>query len=340
MESASETTQIGLQRGPTVHKAGLDPTKQSDADQGQGSTSQEEPNFASLASVPGNRKDDLVSILQDTLLDRKILVQAGKAPFPLSLGILPSGKDGNKTKKFSSLMGMMAILRLLAAVNEMQAQEKDGRLKNLTINNPGEAGRALADRAKAMYHDLTIAPLGSLFSLQDEQTLTVNQSIKCADIRRVVLETAFDGMDEIELVALERIDDLLAEFISDLKPYKVSKTVEQPSVNLCMLIHYLKEGLEGGQAVLEPCTRMVFVDSRTETWFDMFEKANFKSDEEVQVLMEITIVDIKLNEEQYRAMKPNLEDMFDAVAQKNEDLKAILDEGGIERFGRSTSVIV
>lgn len=293
--------------------------------------------------IPTDRMDVLVALVEGSILEPEVLIKRGDAPVPKFIGIGPPEERNDEHQAFSALMGMLTMIRLFAAINQVSARQRSNRIKGYSIDNPKEIGLAFAEGADATLHALTEGLLSTFYSFESGQTQTANQSLKRAEIHSFVLTRIFGGIPQVDEETLENLDGVLTAFVNQVKPYKVAKSLDQPTMNHCVLINYVKTtDLTGsGEAlVLEPYTRMVFLKVKADEWGHALQKPGFlKRNEKVNFSMEFVITEMKLDEGKYRAAKPQWEKVVQLIANEKEELKEIVDKDGIEGFGRKTSVL-
>jgi hypothetical protein len=93
--------------------------------------------------------------------------------------------------------------------------------------------------------------------------------------------------------------------------------------------------------VFEPYTRMAFLKVKTSDWSHALQKPGIlKRNEKINFSLEYAITDMKLDQAHYQAAKPKWERVFELIGGGHDKLQDLVNEGGIEAFGRRTSLLI
>ena len=283
--------------------------------------------------------DKLVSLFGDSLLKREDLIARGEIPIPVIVGIEPAKENAEMTAAFSSLMGMSTMIRLFAAINQIQAAKDSERNTPYNINDPEQIAMGFQDRADATLRTLSGGAMAFVYEQVDSTTLSVVPALRREEIQPFILKTILSGISQINADTSSALSEYMKDFIKDLKPFKIVPSPEHTKLSHCILINYVKSiDLTGGGKifVLERYTRLVHLKIKIEDWTHALTKPPFlKRNEKIPFAVDFTIADYKLDEGKYQAAKPKWERVVQIIP--NEDnIKEILDKGGIEAFGRNT----
>jgi hypothetical protein len=282
----------------------------------------------------------LIAILKDSVTPPGNVIQAGRVPLPIILGIRPPTTDREQTAAFNSLMGTMAMVRMFAGLNEVQKRKARGQDEPFAINNPQDVGQAFADGAEATFKALNEG-LDPFYTASSGTAETTDTAMTRAELHGLILNTIFSGLPDSNRSFLNQMEGVLKHFAEDLQHHEVDASATQPNVEQCVVVNYVKvTDLTGDQSVLivEPHTRTVLIKVRADCWNNALRKPDmWKRNEKIEFAMESVVTDMKLEGNKYQAAKPKWEKVFQLIAGQAEDVKDIVDHGGIEAFGQKTS---
>ncbi|KAM0425408.1 hypothetical protein ACHAPT_009465 [Fusarium lateritium] len=319
-----------------------------DANQPTTSSMSEGQGDESTASGPVKTKDSMqlvVDELKKDVTEPNATVEDGMAPAPFIVGFEPSAKYPDQRDAFSQLLGMAGITRMFAALNVVSARGARKQTEPYSLSKPNEYVSAFNEGTDATIKALTVGPLAGFYdatlggSTQTEEIL-----VKRSELHDFVLQRIFSGLVPVGKQQMDHLDNVLTDFVASLKSYKCTPTADQPTLNHVVLVNHIKAtDISGGGNVfvIDPYTRMVCLTITAGEWAVALQKPGFlKRNEKIKFGMTTTITELKLDKAKYTANKGRYEQALKVMVGDQDDLKKITDNGGVEAFGRETSLVL
>lgn len=288
--------------------------------------------------------DMLISLMENDLLDFETVVKQGQAPPSIFLGLQPPSKFDNANHEFTALMGMSAMIRLYASMNQLSTRKNQNRSNPFSIDRPDEIIRAFAEEADVVAQTLTRGVLSNMYESEGGRVENMSPSLKRTEIHDFILKNILTELPQINGDILKKLDETLTHYIDLIRTHRLTPTPTNPTMNHSVVVNYIRtQDISGdGKVVLIDCfTRLVFIKVKAEDWIHATQKPGFlKRNEKIAFPLEITVTDLKLNKKAYANSKPKWEQIFQIVGSDSKVVQPVLDKGGIEEFGRQTSVIL
>jgi len=255
---------------------------------------------------------------------------------------------------------MSAVIRMFAAMNIVTARKARKQEQAYSITKPNEYLEAFNEGTDATVAAITRGPLAGFYgSSGGGTTQTENVQLKRSELHKFVLPRIFGGLSQIGPDQMKALDVALTHFVSLLKPYKAASSTDpddtttaltttterppQPQLKHVVLIQYVRATDITGSGdvfVYDACTRMVNISIGVDDWSTALRKPGFLSkNEKIKFTMARTTVDFKLDEAKFSAAKPKYEQAMKLTVDGHDDMKKIMDEGGLEGFGRATCTV-
>ncbi|KAH7153631.1 hypothetical protein EDB81DRAFT_758574 [Dactylonectria macrodidyma] len=327
-------------------------TSASPAEQGDESTSQQDEGsvttHSNQPSAPVESMDsmDTVAIeLEKAVAEPSATVKNGYAPAPFMFGFEPSAKYPDQRQAFSQLLGMSGITRMFAAINTVSARGARKQTEPYSLHVPKEYVAAFNEGTEATIKALTIGPLAGFYdSTMGGSTQTEELLLKRSELHPLVLRQIFSGLSPVTAKHLDDLDDVLTDFVAMLKPYQCTPTADQSTLKHVILINYIRAtDISGGGSmfVIDAFTRMVSLTLKAEEWSVALRKPGIlKRNEKIKFSITTTIAEMKLDGGKYQANKEKYEQALEMMIGDQADLKKIIKKGGLEAFGRETSIVL
>lgn len=295
--------------------------------------------------MPTSQDDltSLVSIIEDSITTPSEVIKKGRVPVPIFIGLEPSSDDQSQSESFAHLMEMSAMVRLFAGLSEVQKRQASDMNEAISITNPKEIGLAFAHAAEATSAAVTEGTLASFYTMEAGTTQNIDTTISRADLHKAVLNSIFGGLPDNSPGLLKSMDSILTDFVHDIKSFHIQQSPDQPDVEQCILINYVKTtDLTGdnSSSVIEPYTRMAFIKVKTDCWNNALHKPGLLGrNSKIAFDMSCVVTDMKMNEAKFNASKAKFLDVFLFIGGQAESVKEIIQNGGLEGFGRRTSIL-
>ncbi|USP74615.1 hypothetical protein yc1106_01889 [Curvularia clavata] len=294
--------------------------------------------------------DDLALQLKDAVSDCSEVANAGRPPVAFFFGFKPSVKqDDTASQKFVDLVGVSSLVRMFSAMNIITARKaRDQSGQSNSIRDPAHFVTAINEEADAVVKAITYGPLASMYQQANSgSTQTEEQLLKRLELHEFVLPRVFGGLRAIGQEHMKDLDNILTRFTSALRPYKADKTDStdgsEQQLKFAVLIHYVKTTDitgDGTVVVSEPMTRLVSISVRAEDWAHALDKPSkmdlLRRNEKVRFKMTTTALELRLNQDNYRAAKPKFEQALKLMVDKDAELLKIVEDGGLHGYGRET----
>lgn len=294
--------------------------------------------------------DDLALQLKDAITDCGKVTDAGRPPVALFFGFEPSAKQEDTSREnFMNLIGVSSLVRMFSAMNIITARKaRDQSGRSDSIRNPAHFVAAINEEADAVIKAITGGPLASMYQqVNSGSTQTEEQLLKRPELHEFVLPRIFGGLRAIGKEHMENLDDILTKFTSALRPFKADKTKSsdesEQQLRFAVLIHYVKTTDitgDGTVVVCEPMARLVSISVRAEDWAHALDKPSkldlLRRNEKIRFKMTTTALELRLNQENYRAAKPKFEQALRLMVDKDAELLKIVEGGGLHGYGRET----
>ena len=289
--------------------------------------------------------DALVDELQKAVSDPADVIKAGFAPVPYCFGFQPSSKHADQVQAFSGLLGMSAITRMFASINLITGRQAKKITAVPSLKDPEEYVDGFNEQAEAAIKSVTAGPLTQIYnSSENNITRTEEQQLKRSDIHNFVLPRIFGGVPGITKAHMTQLDTVLTDLVTALKPLTVTPTDTQPVIKQVIFINYVNATDITGTGdvfVIEPICRMVTLTLQSDEWTNALLKPGFlKKNEKINFGMTTTTMNMKMDATKWAASKSRYEQVVKTAVSDEPALKKILDNGGIEGFGRATCMVL
>ncbi|KAL6690774.1 hypothetical protein J3F84DRAFT_404128 [Trichoderma pleuroticola] len=299
--------------------------------------------FANHQNLWGSRMDALVGLVENSIMEPKDLIKRGEVPVSYIFAIEPTSDDEKVHRAFESLMSAAGMIRFFAAVNELSDYDNQSRKETYSIKNPEEIALAFEEAASATMTSLTKGQVGAVYNVQttDVKPLTLNKSR--SEIRQDVISFILSDVPNVSSSVINKVNEAFTDFIRKIRPFRVSEESGLPTVNHCVVVHYIAMSAEtdaGASPVPEPKTRLVYFKCKARDWDRAMQKPDSsKKDEKIPFTMEILVKEMTLDETLFRRRKSNWETMARFIAENKDDVKEVVESEGIEGFGRKTAFV-
>lgn len=300
------------------------------------------------SSRPVKTKDSMQLVgdeLRKDVTEPNASVEDGIAPAPFMIGLEPSAKYPDQRDAFTQLLGMAGITRMFAALNIVSARRARKQTEPYSLNKPEEYVSAFNEGTDAAIKALTVGPLAGFYDATlGGTTQTEEILVKRSELHDFVLRRIFSGLVSVGKTQMDELDNILTDFVASLKSYKCTPTADQPTLNHVILINYIRAtDISGGGNVfvIDPYTRMVSLSIKADEWAVALRKPGIlKRNEKIKFGMTTTITELKLDKAKYVANKDRYEQALQVMIGNQDDLKKITNKGGVEAFGRETSLVL
>ncbi|PNP46415.1 hypothetical protein THARTR1_10737 [Trichoderma harzianum] len=275
-------------------------------------------------------------------MEPKDLIKRGEVPVSYIFAIEPTSDDEKVHRAFESLMSAAGMIRFFAAVNELSDYDNQSRKETYSIKNPEEIALAFEEAASATMTSLTKGQVGAVYSVQttDVKPLTLDKSR--SEIRQDVINFILSDVPNVSSSVINKVNEAFTDFIRKIRPFRVSEESGLPTVNHCVVVHYIAMSAEtdtGASPVPEPKTRLVYFKCKAGDWDRAMQKPDSSKDEKIPFTMEILVKEMTLDETLFRRRKSNWETMARFIAENKDDVKEVVESEGIEGFGRKTAYV-
>ncbi|KAK2751289.1 hypothetical protein CKAH01_06475 [Colletotrichum kahawae] len=251
-------------------------------------------------------------------------VQAGRAPMPQDVAVMPEKSADNPTpdeaqvrkalEDFGHLRDITAIADLFIAMSNAAKRTKRGHPEEYRITDPAEAAQAFADMADSAYNVMLGPPLTGMYSFVSGTQTTFSQRMSKTELHLSFLSEIFKGFSLTD-VAQKQLDGILNNFIKSLGDVSVSTEKTNNTVDQTVRVHQTIATNITGSAdhpiwIYQPRTRLIYMHVDASTWKWATNKA---SHEDSTFNMRYVVADVDLNVNRWLAAKPQLEAIFNKV---------------------------
>lgn len=259
---------------------------------------------------------DIVASLNAATGGTSTEVQAGKAPMPQNVGILPPYDEASAGQNYLYLVEMSSIVSLYTAIWNANARTKRGHPDPYTITDANEAAQAFADMADSAYN-VMVGPLAGLFNFTAGVQSTFHKGMSKTTVHLEFLAEMFKGFS-LSKPALLQLDGILTNFVSSLGTVNVETGKTNNTVDQTLRINQvMRLNISGDESnpiwVFQPRTRIVYMHIDAGTWRWATNKAEHTSS---TFNMRYTVVDCDLNVNKYLASKDKLNQVFQQISGK------------------------
>ncbi|TGJ80259.1 hypothetical protein E0Z10_g8496 [Xylaria hypoxylon] len=260
---------------------------------------------------------DIVAALNSATGGTGSEVQAGKAPMPQNVGILPPYDEGSAGQNYLHLVEMSSIVSLYTAIWNANARTQRGHPQPYNITNAQEAALAFADMADSAYN-VMVGPLAGLYNFSSGVQTTFHKDMSKTSIHLEFLGELFKGFS-LSKPAILQLDGILTNFVSSLGTINIETGRTNNTVDQTLRINQvMRLNISGDEAnpiwVFQPRTRIVYMHIDGSTWHWATNKVEHTSN---TFNMRYVVVDCDLNVNKYLASKNNLNSVFQTVSGKS-----------------------
>lgn len=282
--------------------------------------------------------------LEEAISEPDEILKDGHAPVPFFFAFEPAAENPIQQESFAALLGMSAVIRMFAGLDIISTRKARHQSTPYSITKPEEYVSAFAEKMDATVKALTQGPLTAFYQLDGGTTQSEHQSLTHADLHPFVLQRIFGGLSQVGEDAMKELDHQLTHFVALLNPFKVQPAADQPTLSHVILVNYVRvtdiTG-SGNALIIEPYTRMVNLSIKTADWSHALQKPGyFQRKQKINFSMTTTTTEFKLDKGRYQANKARYEQALQLMVSEDPDLKQIIDDGGIEEFGRKTCTVL
>ncbi|KAI3335713.1 hypothetical protein F4824DRAFT_463322 [Ustulina deusta] len=260
---------------------------------------------------------DVVAALNAATGGTNSEVQAGRAPMPQNVGILPPYDEVSAGQNYLHLVEISSIVSLYTAIWNANARSLRGHPQPYNITNAEEAALAFADMADSAYN-VMIGPLAGIFNYSSGVQTTFRKEISKTSIHLEFLAELFKGFS-LTKPALLQLDSILTTFVSSLGTINIETGRTNHTVDQSLRINQvMRINISGDEQnpvwVFQPRTRIVYMHIDDSTWRWATNKASHTSS---TFNMRYVVVDCDLNVNKYLANKDKLNTVFQTVSGKS-----------------------
>ena len=276
-----------------------------------------------VADASAGSIEELKALMDSAAGGPKASVDAGKAPLPVNVAILPEKVEAGDMNEdlvkkaivdFGHLGDISSIADLYIAMSNVAKRTARGHPEEYRITDPKEAAQIFADMADSAFNVMLGPPLAGMYSFVSGTTSTFSRRMSKTEVHLSFLAELFKGFSLTD-VAVKQLDGILTNFVKSLTDISVSTDRTNKTVNQTIRLHQTIATNISGSAekpiwIYQPRTRIVYMRIDNSTWKWSTNKANH---EESDFNMQYVVADIDLNVNRWLAAKPQLEAIFQKV---------------------------